>query len=151
MQAVRITADLNKTYRVGPLALPTQHRRGEVSAVIAARNDVLRVNEIAFRQDGRPMLTGSLSIPLDLRTPARPETLIPANGPLFADLVSSEQRFELVGTAPDTDTVIELARTLLPDVALLDVRMPGGGGPRAAREISAVSPATRLCGARERR
>ena len=32
MQAVRITADLNKTYRIAPLALPTEQRKGEVSA-----------------------------------------------------------------------------------------------------------------------
>jgi hypothetical protein len=32
VQAVRITADPNKTYRVAPLALPTEHRKGVVSA-----------------------------------------------------------------------------------------------------------------------
>ena len=31
-----------------------------------------------------------------------------------------------------------------PDVALVDVKMPAGGGPRAAREIIRVSPATRV-------
>jgi hypothetical protein len=32
VQAVRVTAEPNKTYRVAPLALPTQQRKGEVSA-----------------------------------------------------------------------------------------------------------------------
>ena len=32
MKAVRITADVNKTYRVAPLALPTAHRKGVVDA-----------------------------------------------------------------------------------------------------------------------
>ena len=32
MQAVRITVEPNKTYRAAPLALPTQQRKGEVSA-----------------------------------------------------------------------------------------------------------------------
>lgn len=32
MQAVRITVDPNKTYRIAPLALPTEHRKGVVSA-----------------------------------------------------------------------------------------------------------------------
>jgi hypothetical protein len=32
VQAIRVTAEPNKTYRAVPLALPTQHRKGEVSA-----------------------------------------------------------------------------------------------------------------------
>jgi hypothetical protein len=32
VQAIRITADPNETYRIEPLALPSQHRKGEVSA-----------------------------------------------------------------------------------------------------------------------
>ena len=60
----------------------------------------------------------------------------------IADLIAGEDGLELVGTASDTDTVIELARVLQPDVALLDVRMPGGGGARAAKEIRVVSPGT---------
>lgn len=61
----------------------------------------------------------------------------------IADLIATEKGLELVGTASDTDSVIELVRALQPDVALLDVRMPGGGGARAAREICAISPGTR--------
>jgi DNA-binding NarL/FixJ family response regulator len=38
---------------------------------------------------------------------------------------------------------VEAARSQ-PDVALLDVRMPGGGGPEAARLIRAHCPKTRL-------
>jgi PAS domain S-box-containing protein len=61
----------------------------------------------------------------------------------IADLIAGEDDFELVGTASETDAVIELARAMQPDVALIDMRMPGGGGVRAAKEIRAVSPATR--------
>lgn len=60
----------------------------------------------------------------------------------IADLIAGEDRFELIGAVADTDTAIELARREQPDVALLDVRMPGGGGARAAREIGVVSPKT---------
>ena len=59
-------------------------------------------------------------------------------------LVSSEPTFELVGLADDAERAIELARRHRPDVALVDFKMPGGGGPRAAREIRSCSPATRV-------
>jgi DNA-binding NarL/FixJ family response regulator/EAL domain-containing protein (putative c-di-GMP-specific phosphodiesterase class I) len=58
------------------------------------------------------------------------------------ELVEHEADFELVGTARDADEAIELAMRLRPDVAVLDVRMPGGGGPRAAAEIRRLSPTT---------
>ncbi len=41
----------------------------------------------------------------------------------------------MVGVATDADSAATMAGTLAPDVVLLDVRMPGGGGPRAARLI----------------
>src|SRR5581483_3017941 len=42
------------------------------------------------------------------------------------------------------DEALALARARRPDVALVDVKMPGGGGVRAAREIIRVSPQTRV-------
>jgi DNA-binding NarL/FixJ family response regulator len=57
------------------------------------------------------------------------------------DLVSEHPRFTLVGSGSTAGEAIELARTLRPDVILLDVRLPGGG-PEAARGILASSPAT---------
>jgi EAL domain-containing protein (putative c-di-GMP-specific phosphodiesterase class I)/CheY-like chemotaxis protein len=50
----------------------------------------------------------------------------------------------VVGTAEDADEAISVATREQPDVAVLDARMPAGGGPRAAREIVRVSPATRI-------
>ena len=47
-------------------------------------------------------------------------------------------------TGRDADQAIAIAAREQPDVALLDVRMPRGGGPRAAREIAQVSPGTEL-------
>src|SRR5215211_7302603 len=52
--------------------------------------------------------------------------------------------FDIVGTAADTDEAIALAAEHRPDIALVDVEMPGGGGPRATREISAATPATTI-------
>lgn len=62
----------------------------------------------------------------------------------LADLVSSDPSMELVGTATDADEAIALALEHKPDVALLDVKMPGGGGARVAREIRTGSPQTHL-------
>jgi EAL domain-containing protein (putative c-di-GMP-specific phosphodiesterase class I)/DNA-binding NarL/FixJ family response regulator len=59
-------------------------------------------------------------------------------------LLGSEPEIDLIGSAADTETAIELACKELPDVALVDVRMPGGGGPRATREIVRRSPPTRV-------
>lgn len=51
---------------------------------------------------------------------------------------------DVVGVAEDAEGAIRLAAAERPDVALLDVRMPGGGGPAAARGIAAFSPRTRI-------
>lgn len=62
----------------------------------------------------------------------------------LAELVEAEETLELVGTARDAQEAIELAILEHPDVALLDVKMPAGGGPRAAREIRIGSLQTRV-------
>jgi EAL domain-containing protein (putative c-di-GMP-specific phosphodiesterase class I)/ActR/RegA family two-component response regulator len=62
----------------------------------------------------------------------------------MSELVSMDKDIDVVGTARDAGEAIDLAELHAPDVALLDVRMPGGGGSRAAREIRRRSPATRI-------
>jgi len=77
---------------------------GDVSAVIQARKDVLTVSQIAVKQGGRALLSGSFSLPLDLRTPRTP---IPSNGPVFADLKTSViaiDSFFPAGKAPASGT-----------------------------------------------
>jgi signal transduction histidine kinase len=61
-----------------------------------------------------------------------------------ADLIAGEPGLELVGSAADADGAIELVETERPHVALVDVKMPGGGGARAAREIRLRCPETRV-------
>jgi EAL domain-containing protein (putative c-di-GMP-specific phosphodiesterase class I)/CheY-like chemotaxis protein len=61
----------------------------------------------------------------------------------LASVIGSDPSLELVGSAQDAQGAIDLAAWRLPDVALLDVRMPGGG-PRAAAEIARLSPSTRV-------
>ena len=60
----------------------------------------------------------------------------------ICDLVEIEDDMEIAGVAPGADEAIALAQKLQPDVALLDVKMLGGGG-RAVKEIAVVSPETK--------
>jgi len=62
----------------------------------------------------------------------------------LAALLGAEDELIVVGAAEDADGAIELARRERPEVALLDVRMPGGGGVRAAQEIRAANPEIRV-------
>jgi signal transduction histidine kinase len=62
----------------------------------------------------------------------------------IAELIDTEPGFDLVAAVGDTDAAIAVAAHTLPDVALVDVKMPGGGGQRAAREIRDLSPTTRV-------
>lgn len=68
----------------------------------------------------------------------------PALRDAIADLIGGEGAFDLVGTAEDAEQAILLAKDHQPDVALLDVKMPKGGGPAAAQGIHSVAPATRM-------
>ncbi|MGC9961839.1 MAG: EAL domain-containing protein [Acidimicrobiales bacterium] len=63
---------------------------------------------------------------------------------VLADVVNSDPRLKLIGLAQDAVEAINLARRYEPDVALLDVKMPGGGGGVAAREIHLAAPATAI-------
>jgi PAS domain S-box-containing protein len=61
----------------------------------------------------------------------------------LADLISDEPGLTLVGIATNAEDAIRLAAEHQPAVAVLDVRMPGGG-PRAAQGIGVSSPQTRI-------
>ena len=59
-------------------------------------------------------------------------------------VIASDPTLTLVGSAAEADSAIALATEEQPDVALVDVRMPGGGGLRAAKEISRRSATTKI-------
>jgi two-component system response regulator DesR len=63
----------------------------------------------------------------------------------MAALIESEDDFELAAVATDAAETAVLAAREQPDVALIDMRMPGGG-VAAARDIVALSPQTRIIG-----
>jgi EAL domain-containing protein (putative c-di-GMP-specific phosphodiesterase class I)/AmiR/NasT family two-component response regulator len=86
--------------------------------------------------------------PTEARGLSRVRVLIAEDEPLvraaLAELIQQDSTLELVGVAKDATQAIELASAIHPDVALLDVKMPGGGGPVAARGISLCAPQTRV-------
>jgi DNA-binding NarL/FixJ family response regulator len=57
-------------------------------------------------------------------------------------LIALEPDLEVVGAAVDAEEAINLASQHAPDVAIVDVRMPRGGGRRAAEGIALGSPTT---------
>jgi diguanylate cyclase (GGDEF)-like protein/PAS domain S-box-containing protein len=54
----------------------------------------------------------------------------------LADAIRDEPSLELVGAAGTVGAALELARLHHPDVAIVDVRMPDGGGQRLAAELT---------------
>ena len=61
----------------------------------------------------------------------------------LTELVASDPSIDLVGVAADADEAVELATRRSPDVALIDLRMPGGG-TTTARRLRRASPETKV-------
>ncbi len=75
---------------------------------------------------------------------ANPTLLIADDDAVVRSMLSLtlERQFDIIGAARDSDQAIALAQAAQPDVALIDVQMPGGGGLSAIHGISEVSPDT---------
>jgi DNA-binding NarL/FixJ family response regulator len=59
-------------------------------------------------------------------------------------LVATQPHLALVDAVGDARSAADAAAATRPDIAILDVTMPNGGGVWAAREIGRRSPETRV-------
>jgi len=59
-------------------------------------------------------------------------------------LLAQEPGLEVVGEAADGHEVVEAARTLQPEVIIMDIAMPGLNGIEATRQIVAAFPSIRV-------
>jgi len=58
----------------------------------------------------------------------------------LAALIEAEEDLEVVGEASDGAEAVRLARLFRPRVVVMDVRMPGGGGVAACRDLRDQNP-----------
>ncbi len=76
---------------------------------------------------------------------ARPRLLIADDDPVTRATLRSElTAFRVVALAKDATEAIELSKLYRPDLALIDVEMPGGGAREAVRQIALCSPRTSM-------
>jgi DNA-binding NarL/FixJ family response regulator len=59
-------------------------------------------------------------------------------------LIERQSGMEVVGEAGTIREAVALALELIPDVVVLDIRLPGGNGLEACRQIKAQRPETRI-------
>lgn len=62
----------------------------------------------------------------------------------LSSLLQYEPDIAIVGEAEDGETAVRLVKTLKPDVAVIDLAMPGIGGVEAIRQIRQCTPETRI-------
>ena len=60
------------------------------------------------------------------------------------EFLSGQDGMEVVGEAVDGESAVEQARLLHPDVVVMDISMPGGGGVTATGKIRAELPGVRV-------
>ena len=75
-----------------------------------------------------------------------PRLMIADDDPVVQTMLdmSLSYEFDVVGLAADGREAIEVAKSSQPDVAIVDVEMPEGGGMRAVRGIHEVAPRTAI-------
>lgn len=131
------------------------HRHPDLAARWSAQHETSWLINLALRRAGR-----GLGAPAHERAhePAEPERQAAPGGrvsvmavddddavrTVLDAMLGTDDRLSLVGIVADVAAAIALAGARTPQVALVDVRMPAGGGPRATRGIKALAPETRV-------
>ena len=59
-------------------------------------------------------------------------------------ILASEESFEIVGEADNGREAVTLARTLVPDVIIMDIGMPDLNGVEATRQVKAENPGVKV-------
>ena len=62
----------------------------------------------------------------------------------LSEVIEAEVDLHVIAAAADAEEAADLAERHGPDVAVIDVRMPMGGGSHATREIRTRSPRTQV-------
>jgi len=75
-----------------------------------------------------------------------PRLLIADDDPVVVSMLCAQLRahFDIVAGALDAEDAIALAYKHQPDVAIIDVQMPAGGGLRATQEMQSRAPGTAI-------
>ena len=79
-------------------------------------------------------------------TPENPSVVIVDDHQLFRSGVRAELDglVEVLGDAATVEDAVRMVLDAKPDVVLLDVQMPGGGGVEVIRQVAATAPAQRF-------
>ncbi len=64
--------------------------KGDFAAAISLRDQLFAVRDIVVKKGKQQLLSGSLSLPLDLRTPGNRQSIVPLTGPVAVNLETSD-------------------------------------------------------------
>jgi len=78
--------------------------QGSLQAQVNLKNSELRIHDILLQQGKTGLLSGSMTLPLDLRTPKEIDSLVPENGPVAVNLVSKDINIETLLKPPSGES-----------------------------------------------
>ncbi len=144
-----IEVEIAGDYTPEIINFPTVHlstNQGDFKAGIDLKNSELRIHDILLQQGKTGLLSGSISVPLDLRTPKNVDSIIPQNGAVAVNLVSKDINIETLLKPPTGDAPAKgLITTTITASGSLDqlaagVQVQGRG--LQAKAAAKLAPAT---------